>query len=139
MQGRTQIRISRPVKSLLPRGGVKNARNIYPLFLRFLPCHRTKSDFTGCIAVLSEIFFVQTKQQNLGNTLCITEIFYEVWAEKSRSKPTSPYPSPPNRLGFFFNSLSPIRGTSAHRQGLCRRGCVCPPPCQNRSRKRRGS
>ena len=100
-KGRTQIKISRPVKSLLPCDFVKNARNISPLFLRFLPCHRTKSNFTGCIAVLSEIFFVQTKQQNLGNTLCITEIFYEVWAENSLSKPTYFYLSPPNRPLFM--------------------------------------
>ena len=32
-----------------------------PLLLCFSPCHRTKSNFTGCMAVLSEIFFVQAK------------------------------------------------------------------------------
>ena len=104
--------ISRPVKSLLPRGGVINARNIYPLFLRFLPCHRAKSNFTGCIAVLSVIFFVQTKRQNLGNTLCITEIFCEVWAKKSRSKPTYPYLSPPKRnpaSGVLYSLLASFR------------------------------
>lgn len=43
------------------------------------------------MAVLSVIFFVQAKQQNPGNTLCIAEIFYEVFAEKIRFKPTHLY------------------------------------------------
>ena len=38
-------------------------------------------------AVLSELIFVQTRQQNSGNTLCITGIICEAWAGKSRSKP----------------------------------------------------
>ena len=41
--------------------------------------------FTGCAAVLSELFFVKTKQQISGNTLCITGDFCEAWAEKSPS------------------------------------------------------
>ena len=35
--------------------------------------------------------------------MCITEIFYEVWAENSLSKPTYPYLNPPKgRLLFVF-------------------------------------
>ena len=34
--------------------------------------------------------------------MCITEIFYEVWAENSLSKPTYPYLSPPNSRRFCF-------------------------------------
>ena len=31
-----------------------------------------------------------------------TEFFYEVWAEKIRSKPIPPYGAPPNRVDFFI-------------------------------------
>ena len=33
--------------------------------------------------------------------MCITGDFCEVWAEKSRSKPFSPYLNPPNMLSFI--------------------------------------
>ncbi|MDO4354359.1 MAG: hypothetical protein Q4C93_05275, partial [Clostridia bacterium] len=66
---------------------------------------QSKIQFYRVLAVLSEIFFVQTKQQNLGNTQSITEIFCEVWAEKSRSKPTYPYLSPPNGTCVFRMSI----------------------------------
>ena len=57
---------------------------------------------------MTELFFVKTKQQISGNTLCITGDFCEVWAEKSRSKPFSPYLNSPKRLSFLlFQSIRP--------------------------------
>ena len=38
---------------------------------------------TVCAAVLTEVFFVQTKQQISGNTLCITGNFCEVWVKRA--------------------------------------------------------
>ena len=35
----------------------------------------------------AELIFVQTRQQNSGNTLCITGIICEAWTGKSRTKP----------------------------------------------------
>ena len=36
----------------------------------------------------------------------ITEIFYEVWAENSRSKPPYPYVAPPKGVAVFAFSMS---------------------------------
>ena len=41
--------------------------------------------------------------------MCITEIFYEVWTDKSRSKPTYPYLSPPKTVSFFASGFCAIR------------------------------
>jgi len=41
--------------------------------------------------------------KNLANTLCISEIFCAVWADKGRSKPVSPYGAPPN--GFLLSAI----------------------------------
>ena len=67
---------------------------------------RKKFNFTGCAAVLSELFFVKTKQQISGNTLCITGDFCEVWAEKGRLKPILPYLNPPKGQVFYFSSIA---------------------------------
>ena len=99
-KGGFQIRINRPVKSLFPRCRVKALGHNYAR--QALPCLEKKFNFTGCAAVLTELFFVKTKQQISGNTLCITGDFCEVWAEKSRSKPFSPYLNPPKwPVGFM--------------------------------------
>ena len=67
---------------------------------------RKKFNFTGCAAVLTELFFVKTKQQISGNTLCITGDFCEVWAEKGRLKPVLPYLNPPKGQVFYFSSIA---------------------------------
>ena len=59
-----------------------------------------------CAAVMSELFFLKTKQQISGNTLCITGDFCEVWVEKNRSKPILPYLNPPKGQVFYFSSIA---------------------------------
>ena len=104
--GRIQIRINRPVKSLFPRCRIKASDHICPLCPSSLALLEKKFNFTGCAAVLTELFFVKTKQQMSGNTLCIAGHFCEVWAEKSRSKPISPYLNSPLGSFSYLYSLS---------------------------------
>ena len=70
--------------------------------VRLCLASRKNPIFSWCAAVLSELFFIQTKQRMSGNTLCIAGHFCEVWAEKSRSKPFSSYPDPPKASIFHY-------------------------------------
>ncbi|MBR6049937.1 MAG: hypothetical protein IKP68_01890, partial [Clostridia bacterium] len=48
--------------------------------------------------------FRKDKIKKFGNTLCISEFFCKVSAEKSRSKPVSSYGAPPKRGDVFIIS-----------------------------------
>ena len=79
------------MKSLLSCDGAENTRNISSLFRHFCLAIRTKSFFYGVYVSFEGDIFRLDRIKNLGNTLCITGIFCEVWAEKIRFKPTCLY------------------------------------------------